>query len=387
MTEAGDGTTDGVATRKVALEAISRIGKDAYANLLLPKLLERSDLDQRDRGLVTELVYGTTRMQRSCDWLVDRFLTTKPQPAVRSALRLGAYQLAYTRIPAHAAVSATVGAVPKRQRGVVNAVLRKVATSVPEGRDDWPDRATFLSYPDWIIERFVNELGEDAAVAALETMNRAPKVTERADGYVQDTASQWVVSEVDAQATDTVLDLCAAPGGKATAMAQTGATVIAVDRRLSRTRLVKKNAKRLDLLGVHTLVADGGAPPLSPRSFDRVLVDAPCSGLGVLRRRADARWRIQPRDVTQLANVQARLLEAATALVRPGGVLVYSVCTLTHAETIDVAEAQTARPAFTALPLLGDKWEALGTGGRLLPQQHDTDGMTVFRWERSASSQ
>ena len=181
--------------RSVALDALHRIEHDGgYANLVLAAALADTALDTRDRALVTELVYGTTRMRRACDWLVDRFLLDDLEPRVRSALRMGAYQIAYLRIPPHAAVSATVDVVPKRARGLANAVLRRVVdnpvddTAAPEV-GGWPDLATRLSYPDWIVDRLVDQLGPEVAEAALRAMNEPAKVHERADGYVQDLAS------------------------------------------------------------------------------------------------------------------------------------------------------------------------------------------------------
>src|SRR5204862_7902908 len=152
----------------------------AYANLLVPSMLEDAGLRERDRGFVTELVYGTTRMRRACDFLVDRFLVRELDVETRNALRLGAYQLHFLQTPAHAAVSATVDVAPKRSRGLVNAVLRKVA-SAPVS---WPDDATRLSYPDWVVERLVDDLGREDAIAALEQMDVNPEVTVRDDGYV-----------------------------------------------------------------------------------------------------------------------------------------------------------------------------------------------------------
>src|SRR5690606_29928641 len=179
----------GVRARLVALDALDRIDPGgAYANILLLEVLERSGLEARDRHFVTELVYGTTRMRRACDHLVDRFLTRDLDPRVRNALRLGAYQLHFMASAPHAAVGETVAVAPRAARGLVNAVLRRVATTPVT----WPDEATRLSYPDWVVERLTADLGEDAAIAALEVMNEAPPVTERADGYVQDLASQWV---------------------------------------------------------------------------------------------------------------------------------------------------------------------------------------------------
>ena len=367
----------GTEARRLAIEAVRRIDEEgAYANLLLPTLLERSDLDQRDRNLVTELVYGSTRMRRALDWLVDRYVVSPPPPALRASLRVGAYQLAFMRVPPHAAVGATVGASAKRNRPPTNAILRKVAASLPI--ESWPSEGIRLSYPDWLIERLSDDHGAGEALAMLERMNEAPKVVEREDGYVQDTASQWVVDEVEAAAGELVLDLCAAPGGKATALADTGATVVGADLRPARSGLVATNAARLGQT-VHVLSADGLAPPFPAATFDRVLVDAPCSGLGVLRRRPDARWRVVGDDVAELGSLQFSLLRRAAALVKPGGTLVYSVCTVTAAETIAVAEGITG-PAATPLPLRADHWRTWGSGGLILPQDHDTDGMAIFKW-------
>jgi 16S rRNA (cytosine967-C5)-methyltransferase len=368
--------------RKVALDALIRIEQDgAYANLALGAILERSKLDQRDRGFVTELVYGVSRMRRACDFLVDRFTMRELDVPTRNLLRLGAYQLQFLGTPAHAAVSATVAIAPGRTRGLVNAVLRRVADAPVE----WPDDATRLSYPDWIVQRLVADLGRDDAMAALEAMNTAPQVTERSDGYVQDQASQWVAASVEAQPGERVLDLCAAPGGKATAMASTGARVVAADVSPVRSGLVKANAERLGS-DVRVVTMDGRRAAFPADSFDRVLVDAPCSGLGVLRRRPDARWRIESSAVERLATLQRELLGSAAGLVRPGGVLVYSVCTMTARETVEIDEwlAET-HPDFHALAPLADPWRPLGRGALLLPQAAGTDGMAVLRFRRRAA--
>jgi 16S rRNA (cytosine967-C5)-methyltransferase len=364
--------------RRLAVDALTRIeGEGAYANLVVPALLSRSNLDARDRAFVTDLVYGTTRMRRACDFAVDRFVVAPPTAPVRTVLRLGAYQLLFAGVPPHAAVSATVSLAPGRARGFVNAVLRRVAET-PVG---WPDLATRLSYPDWVVDRLVTELGEPDAVAALDRMNTPPPVTRRADGYVQDLASQWVADLVEAGPGERIADVCAAPGGKATRLAQAGAFVVAGDVRLARTGLIVANAAALgigpDRLAV--VAGDGTRPPLRAQSFDRVLVDAPCSNLGSLRRRPDARWHIEPADIDRLAALQAELLRAARALVRPGGVLVYSVCTLTAAESVDHDDG-----GWPALPAPAAPWRPYGTGARLLPQDADTDGMTVFRYRRPA---
>jgi 16S rRNA (cytosine967-C5)-methyltransferase len=205
-------------------------------------------------------------------------------------------------------------------------------------------------------------------------MNEPSPVSVRADGYVQDRSSQAVAAAVEAGPGDRVADLCSAPGGKATALAATGAEVTALDLQPHRARLVVANAVRLGY-GLPVVVGDATAPPLRPASFDRVLLDAPCSGLGALRRRPDARWRIRAEDVPTLAALQHRMLAAARSLVRPGGVLVYSVCTLTAAESIDHDDG-----TWTALAPLPAPWRPYGRGSRLLPQDADGDGMVVLRW-------
>lgn len=371
-----------ITARTVAVRALERVDDGAFVNLVLPHLLERSGLDERDRHFATELAYGVTRMRRACDYLVDRFLMKSPDRLVRNVLRVGAYQIAFTSVPPHAAVSATVDEAPGRARAFVNAILRKVAAD-PE--PDWPDLATRLSYPEWIVLRLIDDLGEEDGVAALERMNQAPAVTRRADGYVQDPASQQVAAAVQVQPGDRVADLCAAPGGKATAFGHAGASVVAaVDLRPSRTRLIAENASSVGTPSVFAIAGDGRRPPLRPASFDRVLLDAPCSGLGVLRRRPDARWRIQPEYVRVLSALQKDLAAKAAELVRPGGLFVYSVCTLTMSETEEVAAwLQAARPDFEVVDPPGDPWRPTGRGARLLPQVEDTDGMYIFRMRRS----
>ncbi len=365
-------------SRGLALDALVRIEHGAYANLVLPSLLERSGLSRRDRAFTTELVYGTTRMRRACDWLLEPHLRRSLDDDVRAALRLGVYQLAVAGTSPHAAVAATVDAAPPRARGLVNAVLRKVAAALPP---EWPDVATALSYPDWVVERLTNDLGEPAGVAALAEMNRPPMVVERDDGYVQDEASQWVAALVEAGPGDRVADLCAAPGGKATAMAAGGPSiVVAVDVREARARIVDDNARRLEMPNVLAIVADARRAPVRPAVFDRVLVDAPCSGLGALRRRPDARWGVEPDDVERLAVLQRQLLERAADCLGPGGTLVYSVCTMTQAETVAIDEWVGDRhPELVALEPPGAPWTPRGRGAMLLPQTAGTDGMYVLR--------
>ncbi|MEZ5226464.1 MAG: RsmB/NOP family class I SAM-dependent RNA methyltransferase [Acidimicrobiales bacterium] len=272
-------------------------------------------------------------------------------------------------------------------------MLRKVAAekaAIDESEAapiPWPDDATRLSYPDWIAQQLTDDLGVERAVRAMEAMNEAATVHQRDDGYVQDPASRLVAEAVDIQPGHRAIDLCAAPGGKATLLSLEGAEVIAADLRPNRTRLIARNlatlAKTAEASGapapawVGVVTADATAPPFAAGSFDRVLVDAPCSGLGSLRRRADARWRIDADAPNRLASLQRSILDAGIELLRPGGELVYSVCTLTGVETQGVLEHAAGRPDIEMLPPPASPWQTEGALAVLLPGE--TDGMALFR--------
>jgi len=412
-----------------------RIEDGAYSHVVLPMMLRGSSLSARDRAFVTDLVYGTVRSQRRLDDLLaphGRRPLRRLDPPVRAALRIGAQQLVQG-VPAHAAVSATVDAVPQRARGYVNAVLRALSTSGPP----WPEpssEAVALSYPDWIVDLLSTDLGEDDARAALAASNEPglvslrpnPLQTTAADlteelhdrgaqvepgrlvedalvvrgagdlatlpavaqgrATPQDQASQAAIEIAAPAPGDRVLDVAAAPGGKATAAAERigiDGIVVALDVDAGRLRLVQAAAQRLRLSNLHVGIADARKLPISPRSFDLVVVDAPCSGLGALRRRPDLRWQLQPTTVQPLADLQLGLLQEAATAVRPGGRLVYSVCTLTRLETTAVAERALAEfDGFTVLePPAG--WRPHGPGGLVLPQDAGTDGMFVMVLRRT----
>lgn len=325
-------------------------------------------------------------MRRAIDAALAPHLQREVEPGIRTILRLGTYQLLFANVAAHAAVSTSVDLSPKRAQGFVNAIMRRVAEAGPLETDDL---ATRLSYPDWIVKRLTDDLGAADATAALEAMNTPPRPHVRKDGYTQDPASGWVAGLVDVQPGHRVLDLCAAPGGKTTALGHLveDGLVVGADIRPGRVALIAENAQRTDTTAtVHAVIADGLTTPFRPESFDRVLVDAPCSGLGVLHRRPDARWRVEPDAVPTLASLGWRLLQSAAPLVAPGGVLVYSVCTLTSAETKDLGEWAVAELTdFTPLDPPGGPWHAHGAGAILLPQVAGTDGMYVLRLRRSGS--
>ncbi len=369
--------TENNETRALALKVLGRIERDsAFANLALRAALDDSELDERDKALVTELVYGVTRMRRACDFLIDRFISKKLHPDVRTILRLGTYQLHWMNIPDHAAVNASVSLAPKWATGLCNAVLRKVAKETI----DWPTKAIEYSYPDWIVERLESDLGEAEAGEALKCMNSSKSATHREDGYFQDAASQMVSNLLTQEGNwgeGPVIDVCAAPGGKASAAVSAGFPVIAADSSFKRLKLARSNSQKLNIK-LPLVVSDGIDLPFRQGEASRVIVDAPCSGLGVLRRRADARWRIKEKDIDVLADLQLKLLCSAFTMVKPGGLLIYSVCTLTNSETIRVDEKFRNLVNVEGVDDLPHPWREHGRGGMILPQDLDSEGMSVF---------
>jgi 16S rRNA (cytosine967-C5)-methyltransferase len=426
--------------RLTAFDVLKAVRVDAaYANLVLPKLLKERQLSGRDAALATELAYGTLRAQGQLDVIlqacVDRPLKQVDAP-VLDVLRLGAYQLLRTRIPTHAAVSATVDVartvLSAGPASFTNAVLRKVAAQDLEGwlqqlrpKDAVEAMALDTAHPRWIAQAFRDALkGDlDEARVALAADDLRPEVhlvarrmsrdellgvsggtagpwSARAvrlqeggspseiaavrDGRaaVQDEGSQLValaLAEVPLEGPDTRwVDLCAGPGGKAALLEgialDRGARLIAVELQPHRALLVRKSGVR------EVVTADGRTPPLLDGSVDRVLLDAPCSGLGALRRRPEARWRRQPSDLPSLTSLQGELLDAAVRLLRPGGVLAYVTCSPHLAETavpvLDVLrrhpglEQLDARPLLPGVPDLGD-----GPAVQLWPHRHGTDAM------------
>ncbi len=413
--------------------------QDAYANLVLPGLLKERGLSGRDAALATELAYGTLRAQGQLDVVlqacVDRPLAQVDGP-VLDVLRLGAYQLLRTRIPSHAAVSATVDVARTRisagPGAFCNAVLRKVAAQDLDSwlaqlrpADEMDAVALDTAHPRWITQAFRDALRGDLAEARLalladdarpevhlvaRTMDRDTLAAESGgvpgpwsaravrleeggapgelkavrDGRagVQDEGSQLVALALAAAELDGPdalwVDLCAGPGGKAAlldALARgRGARLVAVEVQEHRAALVRKAGVR------EVVTADGRRPPLADGSVDRILVDAPCSGLGALRRRPEARWRRQPSDLVGLTALQGELLDAAVGLLRPGGLLAYVTCSPHLAETavpvLDVLRRHPgltqvdARPLLPGVPDLGD-----GPAVQLWPHRHGTDAM------------
>jgi 16S rRNA (cytosine967-C5)-methyltransferase len=404
--------------RRAAFTVLQRVFEEgAYADRALRSASE--PLDERDRALARRLAYGSIQRARTLDHAIEalgRRPVRKLDPPVRAALRLGCYQLAFLDgVPRYAAVNESVelvrGARLERAVPFANAVLRRLAdgaralvASLPDGT---PAQAALRhSYPDWIAETWWRELGPTDARALMAVQNEEPetavrllrgtiggrndplvpgawvvdRVDERAlaEGRIwpQSRASQLVGHVVGSQPGERTLDLCAAPGGKATMLA---GEVVAVEVDEARAEQLAATAQRLGAEHVRVVHADGRALPPELDGFDRALVDAPCSGLGVLASRPDLRWRAEP-----LPALQRELLRAAIERVRPGGTVVYSTCTINREESEDVVDAAVSDGLVDVDPTLGDAWPPFRHRARpeflqTLPHVHGTSGFFVAR--------
>ena len=423
------------------LRAVSE--KDAYANLALPAILRDRKITGRDAAFATELAYGACRTRGLLDAVIGSAAGRPPDridPVLLDLLRLSTYQLLRTRVEQHAAVSTTVEQAgiefDSARAGFVNGVLRTIASRderswveelAPDAATDPIGHSAFLhAHPRWIAQAFADALGADAGeldallasddarpavhLAARPGVLTATDLAAQVDGtvgryspyavylpggdpgrlqavregaaLVQDEGSQLVaraltLAEVDGSDGGRWLDLCSGPGGKTALLAALGdgARVTAVEPASARADLVEQNTRGLP---VDVRRVDGREPGVEP-GFDRVLVDAPCTGLGALRRRPEARWRRRPGDVPPLAKLQRELLASAIRLTRPGGVVLYATCTPHLAETVGVVSdalrrhpvtALDTRPLFAPVDNLGD-----GPYVQLWPHRHGTDAM------------
>jgi 16S rRNA (cytosine967-C5)-methyltransferase len=404
--------------RQVAFAVLRRVFEDgAFADRALRS--ESAGLDERDRALARQLAYGSVQRARTLDHAIEtlgRRPVRKLDPPVRAALRLGCYQIVFLDgVPRYAAVNESVELVRKArlERAVpfTNAVLRRLADgarelceSLPEGTPQ--EAALRHSYPDWVAETWWSELGAGEARDLMRAQNAEPETAVRlvrgdVDGREDPSIpGAWVVDRVDdvavaegriwpqsrgsqlaghavgARAGERTLDLCAAPGGKATMLA---GEVVAVEVDAARAERLEATARLLGATGVRVVHADGRDLPAELDGFDRALVDAPCSGLGVLASRPDLRWRAEP-----LPGLQLELLCAAIARVRPGGTAVYSTCTINADENEAVVDAVVAEGLATVDPTLGDEWPAFRHRSRpdflqTLPHAHGTSGFFVAR--------
>ena len=392
--------------RRAAYEVLLRVfEQDAYADRAFRTAA--AGLDERERAFAQRLAYGAVQRVRTLDHAIETLgkrPVRKLDPPVRAALRLGAYQLAYTETAPHAAANESVelvrGARLERAVPFTNAVMRRLAAGMQGLLDALPDGALKESYPDWIADVWTRDFGAEMALALMRAQNepletvvrlvrgdppgeptdvpgayRVARVDELAvaEGRIwpQSRGSQLAGLAVGSQDGERVLDLCAAPGGKAT---QLRGEVTAVEIDPGRARELRENVARLGASNVDVVEADATALPPELTGYDRALVDAPCSGLGVLAARPDLRWRSRP-----LPDLQLALLRSAAERVRPGGTIVYSVCTMNADENEAVVEAS----GLTVVPL-GEEWPQFVHPRRpefllTLPYRNGTSGFFIAR--------
>jgi len=394
-----------MSARRAAYEVVRRTFEEgAYADRAFPAEARRQGLDERDRRLAMRLAFGTVQRVRTLDHAMETLASRPPdelQPTLRAALRLGAYQLLFAEsIPDRAAVNETVelakAVAGRHTAGLANAVMRRVAGAGPEWVDSLPP-ALRHSYPDWIAEEWAAMLGEAGAAALMAAQNEPPELAVRvntlhpgpvelgvpahgdpelpealvldgpfdvgesrelAEGAIwpQSRGSMLAARLLAPEPGMRVLDLCSAPGGKAGQLAALMADqgeLVCVERHPGRAAALEKTLQQLRVTCARVEVAD--ALELAAGGFDRILLDPPCSGLGVLAGRPDARWRRTLADAREVAGLQRRLVEHARGLLAPGGRLVYSVCTIRR-----------------------DECEGVVAGGRqTLPHRDGTDGFYV----------
>ena len=433
--------------RGTAVKILNRIERsDAYLDRLLDAELRSDEMNELDKGLMNEIATGVVRWQMKLDWVLTGFFHgnfTKAETNIKNALRVALYQILFLdKVPASAAVNEGVEFI-KRLRGqkvadLVNAVLRNIIRNLENIRypDPKEDRIRHLSvvesHPGWLVNKWVSRFGYDEARQLLAANNRRPDLTLRVNrlkiqfdyflsqlnqyqvqytrsqyldcfvrvqhmtgigssdmfrqGFfsVQDESGGLAVRLLDPRPGERILDLCSAPGGKTTFIGELMKNVgeiVSVDRYETRLNLVKNAAQRLGIANAHFVVADASSIQLPPA--EKVLVDAPCSGLGVLAKKPDTKWRREPDDIRELVKLQQAILENATTLVKPGGLIVYSTCTTEPEENVDVVRSFLARHQdFSIEPAEGlVPKEVMSDGGwvETFPHRQGMDGSFAVR--------
>lgn len=421
----------------------------AALEVLMEKMFVADDLDRRDRGFVFEIVYGIMRNRTAIDYVLNHFLSDErlsQNELLMHILRIGVYQIVYLdRVPEHAAVNESVRLAKNDRRtiavsGVVNAVLRKIITqqkNLPKPKaKDLPDFrfSVLYSHPQWLVKRWLSTYGLGNTKKILEFNNHQPDVFLRrkikgltkqqfesdarsicdtnggGQGYknlyyrmkknilpeniallreghctVQAVSSGWVIALIDAVPGDTILDICAAPGGKCSLLSDlvgNNGAIVACDVRFARMIKVREMLTRMHLGNVYSIVCDGTETAIR-RDFKRILIDAPCSGTGVMHRHPESRWMRKPDDITRCASLQHELLEQAALQLSPNGVLVYATCSIEPEENQMQIEAfLNAHPEFVLEPASGYMKDTyVNSVGYLCitPFEHGLDGMFAAR--------
>ncbi len=439
--------------RDAALSILLAVDKNqAYSNLLLHQTIEKYKIDVKDRGLLTEITYGTLQHKLTLDYYLEPFIKGKVDLWVRWLLRLSLYQMEYlTRIPAHAAVNEAVEIAKRRGHkgiasmvnGILRSILRQGVPTVEDIKNPVERLSVETSHPQWLVERWVESYGFDETAAMLHENNIPPVQTVRVnmtratveevlaslekegvkakqsdmmpecihltngtaartkafkEGLItiQDESSMMPANVLDPKPGMKVLDMCAAPGGKTTHMAErmeNDGSILAMDLHPHKLDLIDENTARLGLDIVQTAPVDGrkAADFLAKESYDAVLVDAPCSGLGVMRRKPDIKYTKREEDLESLQAIQLAILANAVQVLKPGGRLVYSTCTVDKRENEGTVEAfisthpEMEREEITNLP---EKLLAKQNNGMLqvFPQDFGSDGFFVAAFRKKGET-
>ena len=394
-----------------------------FADAILQDLLNRSNLSGSDRSFATELFYGVLRNLTLLDFWIARLRSASLDDRSRDLLRLGLYQLFVLRTPGHAAVFETVELAPKKSRSLINAILRNAMRRADELQSaaDSAELAIQTSHPAFVVERWTKAFGPEAAAALCKWDNQPAPIyarinqikipverfvaadatrellpgrsnfvrlsniphdaLQRGECYIQDPSTSTACELLHPRAGDTVLDACAAPGGKTGYLAelmQNNGELVACDRESSRLKVLAGNLKRLGVTNANVVRQDWASSSLAPelrgRMFDRILIDAPCTNTGVMRRRVDVRWRLRLDDFARMAAEQRAIVEAVFPLLKPGGALVYSTCSIDADENEGVVER-----VLTAFP-----WLRMEEQRSVFPLREGFDGAFAAKLNRVA---
>ncbi|HEX7066456.1 MAG TPA: 16S rRNA (cytosine(967)-C(5))-methyltransferase RsmB [Bacillales bacterium] len=434
--------------RNTALTTLLKIEQDeAYSNLLINGAVEKNHFDSKDTALFTRLVYGTVQRKNTLDFYLDGFLKKEPELWVRVLLRLAVYQMAYLdRIPDRAVLHESVEIAKRRGHkgiaglvnGVLRAIQRKGLRDPAAIKDQVEKLAVETSHPEWLLGRWLSQYDQETVRKICEANNTLPEVSIRTNTVkttrdqllndlksedievengslspealkitkgavqhtssfknglfsIQDESSMLAAYALDVNEGMNILDGCAAPGGKTTHIAQllnnTG-NITALDLHKYKIKLIEEQASRLGLANITARALDSRMAPeeFQRASFDRILVDAPCSGFGVIRRKPDIKWGKSAEDIEMLAAVQGEILQALAPLLKPGGKLVYSTCTIEREENEEVvASFLRQHSEFSMDPTLGNRlperlqnhMDTLEGQVQILPHQFGTDGFYI----------
>ena len=325
--------------RKTVYTLLLRMEKGAYSPILLNNALSEKNIIQRDKAFITALFYGVIERKLTIDYVIAKHAAKKPDTETLVILRMALYQIMYMNsVPDSAAVNEAVNLAPSRSKGYVNAILRNILREKTSPKFD--GLSVEYSCPQWLIDKWTSEYGAENTLQILQTSLQKPPIFER-NGYIQDESSYKACVLLAPKEGETILDLCAAPGGKSFTLARlmenTG-RIISCDINKNKLALVERTARKLGFSIIETRVNDGKVFNSALPKADRVLCDVPCSGLGVIRRKPEIKYKSES-EFEKLPQIQLQILKTSANYVKDGGFLMYSTCTLSKAENDDVVSA------------------------------------------------